>query len=236
MPQINLEIPIFSPSSASSALSHGATRLELNAPGSYPAGGLTPPLSALASLLSSSSSSRSLPIDAMLASIRHFKASGLLDPSRGDGFVFGILRPSSSSSSAAVVLDSDANARLVTEAKPFGCTFTAPSTPSSPDHIDALLACGFDAVLTSGGPGNASDNLARLGDLIRAAAGRLDVLIGGGVRASGAAALLEAAGAANRVWLHSSCIGAGETDEVDAGEVAALVEVIGEAVLGSKQG
>ncbi|CAI4210310.1 unnamed protein product [Parascedosporium putredinis] len=118
----------------------------------------------------------------------------------------------------------------------FDSLLARPECASVQDHIDALLACGFDAVLTSGGPGNASDNLARLGDLIRAAAGRLDVLIGGGVRASGAAALLEAAGAANRVWLHSSCIGAGETDEVDAGEVAALVEVIGEAVLGSKQG
>ncbi|PKS05330.1 hypothetical protein jhhlp_008704 [Lomentospora prolificans] len=252
MPKITLEIPIFSPSSASTALAHGATRLELNAPSSYHSGGLTPPISTLSALPSSVAVPLRIMIrprgpppvpehdflysaeelDVMVESIRAFKASGLLDAERGDGFVFGVLRRGKTADDELLSVDAEANARLVREARPFGCTFhrafdlVLATGTSVEEGVEDLLACGFDGVLTSGGPGDAVDNLQVFQRLIEAVDGRLDVLVGGGVRAANASALLEATRAGERVWLHSSCIGQPGTDEVDEKEVTSLVQAM----------
>lgn len=172
----------------------------------------------------------------MLDSIRSFKA--VLDPTT-DGFVFGVLaewfpadgdeRPG-----AQVTVNVEANRRLVEEAAPFGCTFhrafddvlAAGVTVS--DAVRDVLACGFDGILTSGGPGNAIDNLGAMKEVVGAVDGKMDVLVGGGVRAANAERILEVVGGAERVWLHSSCLRKG-TDNVDEGELRALALVTAEA-------
>ncbi|KAI1640567.1 copper homeostasis CutC domain-containing protein [Biscogniauxia mediterranea] len=106
---IGLEVPIFGASAAERTVHLGASRLELNATGSYPAGGLTPSLADLELV-----SSLNVPLRIMIRprgpppegrdfiysedefvhmerDIRQFKESGLLQEGRGDGFVFGIL-------------------------------------------------------------------------------------------------------------------------------------------------
>lgn len=117
-----LEVPVFSPHSASRAVAQGAARVELNRAGSYPEGGLTPTVADLEALLvTPSSSSSGVPVrvmirprgppppssqeggvdfvyteaefDEMKASILAFRnAAGLMRVERGDGFVFGCLR------------------------------------------------------------------------------------------------------------------------------------------------
>ncbi len=110
MPPPPLEIPVFSPAAARRATALGAARIELNAAGSYAAGGLTPSTADLAAL-----SDLIVPVRVMvrprgkrpgapdfvyddgelrqmLDSIATFKESGWMRLARGDGFVFGVLR------------------------------------------------------------------------------------------------------------------------------------------------
>jgi copper homeostasis protein len=171
----------------------------------------------------------------MAESIRAFKASGLMSRERGDGFVFGVLSLQESSPGDGTKLpsiDLPANKRLVEEALPYGCVFhrafdsILAAGTSVEDAVESLLTCGFDGVLTSGGPGNAVDNLPVFRGLVASAKGRLDILIGGGVRAENAGRILEAAGPGDRVWLHSSCLGKSRTDQVDEEEATALVRVM----------
>lgn len=118
---VHLEVPIFGPGSASAAVAAGAARLELNAAGSYPAGGLTPTpadlaLTVDAAISTAAASSSPVPVRVMIrprgpprggavdfvydhaevaameVSVRMFRESGLLRAERGDGFVFGLLR------------------------------------------------------------------------------------------------------------------------------------------------
>ncbi|KAI1180461.1 hypothetical protein F4777DRAFT_530483 [Nemania sp. FL0916] len=123
---LGLEIPAFGGSAAASAHKLGARRIEINAEGSYGAGGLTPTIDDLKTF--TPSDGRSMParrvmirprgpleepssssaagardflyseeeFEIMRASIRSFKRSDLLDADKGDGFVFGILEETAS--------------------------------------------------------------------------------------------------------------------------------------------
>ncbi|KAK4219185.1 CutC family protein [Rhypophila decipiens] len=146
----NLEIPIFGADYARLAVSLGAGRLELNAAGSYAAGGTTPSLTELHTLLTSLSAGpeekeRVLPpirimirprggsseqqdfiystleYYAMMHSIQEFKQSGLLRAERGDGFVFGILK--GGGGGGGLQVDVERNTNLVGLAWPFACVF-----------------------------------------------------------------------------------------------------------------
>ncbi|KAI0196640.1 copper homeostasis protein cutC [Xylaria flabelliformis] len=120
MPLLGLEIPAFGALAALRVATLGATRIELNALGSYGEGGLTPSLEDLKQFISASAQRCPLRImirprgvasspaeagglserdflynaeefDIMEAGIKEFKGLGLLDANKGDGFVFGIL-------------------------------------------------------------------------------------------------------------------------------------------------
>lgn len=137
-----LEVPVFSPPSASLAIAAGAHRIELNRAGSYPQGGLTPSLADLEAL----SGSSPVPLRVMIrprgpppadeegapdfvysddefgemkAAVCAFRDSGLLRRERGDGFVFGVLR----AAGAAVVVDVERNRELVGLAGGLPCVF-----------------------------------------------------------------------------------------------------------------
>lgn len=58
--------------------------------------------------------------------------------------------------------------------------------------VEQLIACGAAGVLTSGGAADALAGSARLARLVRAAAGRLEIVAGGGVRPEGFATLVAA--------------------------------------------
>ncbi|KAJ0160829.1 Copper homeostasis protein cutC -like protein, partial [Colletotrichum tanaceti] len=133
---INLEIPVFSPSSALHAQALGAQRIELNARGSYTAGGTTPTLADLEGVtkwltvpLRIMIRPRGKPADdvdfvygddelaAMASDVEAFR--GTLRADRGDGFVFGALRRDG----AALAVDVEANRKLVEAAGGLTCSF-----------------------------------------------------------------------------------------------------------------
>ncbi|KAK3373820.1 CutC family protein [Lasiosphaeria ovina] len=213
----------------------------------------------------------------MRAAILRIAESGLLHPDRGDGFVFGVLQPRTSSSSCegevvGVEVDVKRNVELVRLARPFKCVFhrafddvvgagvddgerrraAAPAGETGPSVRDeeeeeavalaAVRACGFDGILTSGGPGNAPANAGRLARIVMAAAaeGDVEIIAGGGVRSGNVgvlgAGLLAAAGsrvsaaaaaaAEDGVWFHSSCLAVGEdgAEVFNGGEASALLQ------------
>lgn len=184
MNKLYLEVPVFSQSSADSVISagHGTSRLELNAQGSYSQGGTTPSPNTYrhAAVVNSQTPLRVMirprgpPDDGspdfvyskaeladMVRAVRDWQSSGIMDEKRGDGFVFGVLKPkavgSSGDDSRAMVMDVDENRHLVNTAAPYPCVFhrafvsvakdlgvawfpclvlqTCATTHYSPDHV-----------------------------------------------------------------------------------------------------
>ncbi|EJT76193.1 CutC family protein [Gaeumannomyces tritici R3-111a-1] len=300
MAKRKLEIPVFSPSAASEAANLGAHRIELNAAGSYPAGGLTPSLAELSDLLhqlqqpsqsaaTATSDGAALPppspripvrvmirprgapppppptatadqppppdfiytdaeLAAMRDAIRAFVASGLLDASRGDGFVLGVLRrrrrdDDDDDGGGRLAVDVPRNSDLVALARPFPCVFHRAfddvlagggdgDGAVEGGSLDDVVACGFVGVLTSGGPGSAAGdgNVRALRRVVALAAGRVEVVVGGGVRSGNvgalAAAIDDARGdVSGERWFHSSCLtgGGGGESGIDRDEAAKLL-------------
>ncbi|GJC93469.1 cutC family protein [Colletotrichum higginsianum] len=248
---INLEIPVFSPSSALHAQALGAQRIELNARGSYPAGGTTPTLADLEGVtkwltvpLRIMIRPRGKPADdvdfvygddelaAMASDVEAFRAA--LRADRGDGFVFGALRRDG----AALAVDVEANRRLVEAAGGLACSFhrAFDEVISSGEEGDVekgvsdLVACGFQGVLTSGGPGTAAANRKVLEVVVRkasAGARRLEVILGGGVRKENVGKVV--GGLGDGVWAHSSCYaGKCEEAQVDDEEAMGILERLAE--------
>lgn len=175
--------------------------------------------------------------DEMRRSIEAFRKSGMLDAVAGDGFVFGILRPDGHQ----LAVDEERNTELVKLAGPFRCVFHRAFDDALPggdrtdgtagrsqqeaqdrrvaDLLGAVLRCGFDGVLTSGGPGNAPDNAWTLDSIVRHAGEQgVEVVVGGGVRSGNVADLAGQIerGGSRAVWFHSSCLTGSRVQSEDA--------------------
>ncbi|KAG9234693.1 copper homeostasis protein CutC [Amylocarpus encephaloides] len=225
----SLELATFSLPSALQALSSPTppSRVELCV--SSALGGLTPPL---VDFLALKTATRSLPrpvpinvmirphgesfvyaaaeIDSMVRRIQEFKEAG----SDEDGFVFGCLGHQGG-------VDEDATRRLLDAASPRPCTFHRAfdeiPPAAMPAQLKILIALGFASVLTSGGAPNAFAGRDILRPLVSEAAGRISIIVGGGVRQTNISELKTATGAR---WFHSSAV-------VDGGEVCDLDEIEG---------
>ncbi|RYP76699.1 hypothetical protein DL771_001621 [Monosporascus sp. 5C6A] len=293
MAPIGLDIPVFGAGAAADAVAAGASRIELNAAGSYPAGGLTPsledlrrvanlgvllrimirprgPPSTVSSVSSTSTQTRDFmysdeEFKEMQRDIEEFKESGFLKVDRGDGFVFGVLRECSGVTSqssatesgqtssvhttrtegfmAGCEVDTERCTRLVEAARPFktvfhrafdeiaGCGRLSKNDKGRMpwrDALDDLVRCGFDGILTSGGPGSAVLNVDAL-NLILDEAGKagIEIIVGGGVRSRNTPELLQKLRLKERkqpALMHSSCLSAGETERVDPLEVEGILK------------
>ncbi|KAL2875292.1 hypothetical protein SGCOL_009455 [Colletotrichum sp. CLE4] len=256
---IHLEIPVFSPSAALHAQAIGAQRIELNARGSYPVGGTTPALADLEGVnnwlmvpvrIMIRPRGKRLDedvdfvysqdeVEGMVRDVERFR--GVLRRERGDGFVFGVLERRKSE---GVVVDVERNQRLVEAADGLACSFHRAFDEVIRDGevvtiergVRDLVGCGFEGVLTSGGPGNAAENRGPLGVVVRVAAttikggqGKgLEVIIGGGVRKENVASLVDGFEGGG-VWAHSSCFtGKCEEGEVDDEEAMGIMERLAE--------
>lgn len=175
-------------------------------------------------------------LEEMKRDIQSFKDSGYLHTEKGDGFVFGILKPSNDPDGGLLV-DVDRNAELVRLASPFKCVFHrafdevvgSGGVPTVDEVVQSVKACGFDGILTSGGPGSAIDNLHVLARVVHAAAAEsIEVVVGGGVRSSNARVLRERLPRpeGSRVWFHSSCLTKQSGDVVDVDELSSLGGVL----------
>lgn len=94
------------------------------------------------------------------------------------GVVTGALAPDGS-------VDEAATAQLVGEAGPMPVVFhkAFDETPDQDAALDTLIALGVAGVLTSGGATGALEGADRLAALRTRAAGRIDLVAGGGIRA-----------------------------------------------------
>jgi copper homeostasis protein len=114
-----------------------------------------------------------------------------------DGVVVGALCTDGS-------LDLELTRRLVEAARPIAVTFhRAFDVCRDPAQaLEELIALGVDRVLTSGQAATAADGSATIARLVRQAAGRIEILAGGGVNEENAAALFAATGVRE---IHARC-------------------------------
>ncbi|POR37683.1 Copper homeostasis protein cutC [Tolypocladium paradoxum] len=145
-----LEVAVFSAESALTAQTLGASRVELNAAGSYGVGGLTPAIEELANLRAEPRR-LTIPVHVMIrprgapaegpdfvysareladmfTAISRFKASELMNPLAGDRFVFGAVREVDDDDDDApgdkrIDIDDALCTALIEIATPFGCVF-----------------------------------------------------------------------------------------------------------------
>jgi len=144
----------------------------------------------------------------MTAEIESFKQVG------ADGFVFGLLTPDG-------LVDRDNCKILLAAAEGRKCTFHRAFDElleeRMGDELEVLIDLGFANVLTSGGGKTAVEGTEVLKSLVERADGRIEVIVGGGVRGENVEMLREITGAK---WFHSSAV-------VDGGEIASAEEVRG---------
>lgn len=230
-----LEIAVFNPPSAHLASLAGASRLELCA--DYAAGGVTPSLSTLQAvhqtLLANKAHTETpvpTPIHVMIrprggdftysaaelaqmkSEIGTFKATGLVD-----GFVFGVL-------DAGGRVDRVGNGGLVGAAAPLPCTFhRAMDVVEDLDAaFETIVELGFRSVLTSGGPGDASEGVERVAELQRKYGQSIGLILGGGIRSGNVQELKRRTGVD---WVHSAAI-TGDGEGVDGEEVKKMVALL----------
>ncbi|KAI0490428.1 hypothetical protein F4859DRAFT_500795 [Xylaria cf. heliscus] len=279
IPVLGLEIPAFGALAGLSAATLGASRIELNAQGSYGEGGLTPSIEDLKQF--TSTSHQRCPLRIMIrprgppsvssspeaggvgkrdflyndeefrimeASIKEFKDSNLLDVSKGDGFVFGILEEGGLGEGEDRLrgrrcrVDKTRCTRLVQASQPFKCVFhrafdeIVSCDDSASDGstrlswetgLEDVAACGFDGILTSGGLGKAIDNIEMLEKVIREAKIlRVEIIVGGGVRTANVGEITRRLGLRERadsVYLHSACLRGNGGEDINPDEVQGII-------------
>ena len=206
----NLEIACFNLESAIIAQQHGADRVELC--DNMPEGGTTPNFE----IAQKVRTELTIKINVMIrprggnfvynddefrqmkAEIQQFKKMNV------DGFVFGILNPDNS-------FDFERNKELVKLANPIPCTFHRAFDIVSDvyESLEAVIACGFKTVLTSGQGKNVMDGIKVLKTLVKKANDRIVIMPGGGLRSSNIFILDQKV---NASFYHSSAI-------TDSGEI-----------------
>lgn len=148
-------------------------------------------------------------IDGMVAAIGRLIAAG------ADGLVFGVLR-------GDATIDGEACRRLIACCGGRIAVFhrALDQVADRVTALEQLIEVGFGRVLTSGGVACAAEaaGVSEIRRMIGQAAGRIEILPGGGVRPQNVAALVRGTGCGQA---HSSARVAGRTG-VDAGCVAGL--------------
>lgn len=110
--------------------------------------------------------------------------------SGANGVVFGLLTSDRE-------VDIERTRALVKLSKPMEVTFhRAIDLTSDPlKALEAVIRCGAEHVLTSGGELNAMDGRAQIQQFVRVAGERIHVMVGGGVRAENLGELVQSTGA-----------------------------------------
>jgi copper homeostasis protein len=128
-----------------------------------------------------------------------------------DGFVFGILDENDE-------VNVEKNKILVELAQPLPCTFhrAFDRAKGLEDSLEKVIDCGFKTILTSGQKPNVSEGKENLKTLVELSNGRIEILIGGGLRSTNIQDIREFTKAG---YFHSSAI-------TDGGQFANADEVI----------
>lgn len=128
-----------------------------------------------------------------------------------DGFVFGILDENDE-------VNIEQNKTLVELAKPLPCTFhrAFDRTKDLEKSLEKVIECGFTTILTSGQKPNVSEGKENLKKLVELSSGRIEILVGGGLRSSNIEEIRELTKAG---YFHSSAI-------TDGGAFANAEEIV----------
>lgn len=128
-----------------------------------------------------------------------------------DGFVFGILDDNDE-------IDIERNKILIDLAKPYPCTFhrAFDRAKDLENSLEKVIDCGFKTILTSGQKPNVAEGKENLKKLVELSGGRIEILVGGGLRSANIEEIREFTKAG---YFHSSAI-------TDGGEFANAAEII----------
>ena len=113
-----------------------------------------------------------------------------------DGVVIGLLKKDGT-------VDVERTSQLVQLAYPLGVTFhrAIDHSVNMEEALEAIISCGCERILTSGGKPTAPEGAEKIAQLIKLADGRIDIMPGSGIRSGNIVELAKATGA--RVF-HSS--------------------------------
>ena len=130
-------------------------------------------------------------VDQMKVDIDAVKTAGL------EGIVLGAATPDGQ-------LDVEVLQELLSYAEQMGATLhrVIDTVPNRLAGVETAVALGFDTVLSSGGARWAINACPALGDMVKEADRRLDIMAGSGVTAENGLEILKTTGTN---WLHSSC-------------------------------
>ncbi|EDN91805.1 hypothetical protein SS1G_07666 [Sclerotinia sclerotiorum 1980 UF-70] len=90
------------------------------------------------------------------------------------------------------------------------------------EQLEVLINLSFTSLLTSGGSPTSTQGKLQIKTLVHQASGRIEIIVGGGVRSHNLKELIDETGAQ---WFHSSAV-TGEGEEVDGEEVRRLREIM----------
>lgn len=180
-----IEIACFNPESAVIASENGADRIELC--DGLSEGGTTPDFETTKQLREKIN----IPIFVMIRprggdftySDEEFEqmrsALANLKTLQVDGFVFGILNENDE-------VNIEQNTELVELAKPYPCTFhrAFDRARDLEKSLEKVIQCGFKTILTSGQKPNVSEGKENLKKLVELSGGRIEILVGGGLRST----------------------------------------------------
>lgn len=212
-----IEIACFNPESAIIAFENGADRIELC--DGLSEGGTTPDSKTVKELREKIN----IPIFVMIrprggdftysdAEFERMKEELIqLKSLNIDGFVFGILDKNDE-------VNVEQNRALVELANPLPCTFhrAFDRAKQLENSLEKVIRCGFKTILTSGQKPNVSKGKENLKKLVELSNGRIQILVGGGLRSTN---IQEIRKYTNAGYFHSSAI-------TDGGAVANADEVI----------
>lgn len=133
-----------------------------------------------------------------------------------DGFVFGILSTDNK-------VDEARNAALVAAAAPIPCTFHRAFDRCIDwrSALESVITCGFKTILTSGAAKNVIEGKETLKKMVAAAAGRIEIMPGGGLRADNLKDIMKLTAAA---YFHSSAIV--NDDTADGSEIQEMIAIL----------
>jgi len=214
-----IEIACFNPESAIIAFENGADRVELC--DGLSEGGTTPDVETVKQVIAKVN----IPIFVMIrprgGDFTYSKAEFELMKSdliqlkslNVDGFVFGILDENNA-------VNVEQNKELVELAKPYPCTFhrAFDRAEGLENSLENVIDCGFRTILTSGQKPNVSEGKENLKKLVELSHGRIEILVGGGLRSTN---IEEIRAYTHAGYFHSSAITDGGAFAV-ADEVVAL--------------
>ncbi|RKS97711.1 copper homeostasis protein CutC [Chryseobacterium defluvii] len=199
-----IEIACFNPESAMIAFENGADRIELC--DGLSEGGTTPGFETAKTLREKIN----IPIFVMIrprggdftyseAEFEQMKEElSQLKTVNVDGFVFGILDENDE-------VNVEQNKALVELANPLPCTFhrAFDRAKDLENSLEKVIECGFKTILTSGQKPNVSEGKENLKKLVELSNGRIEILVGGGLRSTNIEEIREFT---NAGYFHSSAI------------------------------